>query len=84
MRHLVLTLGYPPLVGGIETMMEAVATRLPGEVRVVTRATAGDADYDATSPVPVFRASPLAKNWLTRAYCRVAGQWLHPMLVPTL
>ncbi len=61
MRTLVVTNDFPPILGGIETFVHALATRLPGDVTVLTRAVPGGDAADATLPCSVRRVpmSPL-------------------------
>ncbi|MDQ1585817.1 MAG: phosphatidyl-myo-inositol dimannoside synthase [Actinomycetota bacterium] len=55
-RTLIVTNDFPPRVGGIESFVLAMATRMPPERVVVhTARQPGDAAFDATLPFPVIR-----------------------------
>jgi phosphatidylinositol alpha-1,6-mannosyltransferase len=55
-RTLVITNDFPPRVGGIESFVLAMVTRLPPEQVVVhTAHQPGDAAFDAALPFPVIR-----------------------------
>lgn len=53
---LIVTNDFPPRQGGIETFVQAMATRVPGNnVVVYTSSEPGAATHDATLPFPVVR-----------------------------
>ncbi|ARF77060.1 alpha-(1-2)-phosphatidylinositol mannosyltransferase [Kitasatospora albolonga] len=55
---LIITNDFPPRLGGIETFVHAMATRVPGnDVVVYTSSEPGAAEYDAGLPFPVVRDS---------------------------
>lgn len=55
-RTLVITNDFPPRVGGIESFVLAMVTRMPAEQVVVhTARQPGDAAFDAALPFPVVR-----------------------------
>ncbi|MDJ0363347.1 glycosyltransferase family 4 protein [Rhodococcus sp. H29-C3] len=55
---LIITNDFPPRQGGIETFVQAMAARVPGNnVVVYTSSESGAAAYDATLPFPVIRDS---------------------------
>ncbi|HZJ06943.1 MAG TPA: glycosyltransferase family 4 protein [Nocardioidaceae bacterium] len=55
-RLLVVTNDFPPRRGGIETFVSALCERMDrAEVVVYTASMAGDREYDASLPFPVYR-----------------------------
>ncbi len=56
MGHLLVTNDFPPKVGGIQTYLGELWTRLPaGQATVLTTAHAGAPAWDAAHPLPVHR-----------------------------
>lgn len=59
MKILIITLEYPPQVGGIASYVkEYAAHRAPEDVLVLAPEAKGAAEYDATNPWKVIRAKP--------------------------
>jgi phosphatidylinositol alpha-1,6-mannosyltransferase len=60
MRLLLLTIDFPPARGGVQNLLARLAAGLAarGEVTVVTPATTGDRDWDATQSFRVIRSWP--------------------------
>src|SRR5271154_2347313 len=55
-RTLIVTNDYPPRQGGIQSFVDALATRLPaGTVTVYAPKWKGAAEFDARQPFPVIR-----------------------------
>ena len=55
-RTLLITNDFPPRAGGIQSYVQSLAQRLPSDELVVYAPSwAGDAEYDAQQPFPVFR-----------------------------
>jgi phosphatidylinositol alpha-1,6-mannosyltransferase len=55
-RTLLITNDFPPRAGGIQSYVQSLAERLPAsELVVYAPSWAGDAEYDARQPFPVFR-----------------------------
>jgi phosphatidylinositol alpha-1,6-mannosyltransferase len=55
-RTLLITNDFPPRAGGIQSYVQSLAQRLPSDQLVVYAPSwAGDAEYDAQQPFPVFR-----------------------------
>ena len=61
MRLLLLTIDFPPARGGVQSLLAGLADGLAdaSPVTVVTRATAGDRQWDATQTFRVIRTWPL-------------------------
>lgn len=61
MRLLLLTIDFPPARGGVQSLLARLADGLAGagDVTVVTGATAGDRQWDATQAFRVIRTWPL-------------------------
>lgn len=54
-RTLLLARDYAPAIGGVQVVLDELARRWPGELRVIALAEPGDAQHDASYPVPVRR-----------------------------
>src|SRR5258708_32270565 len=55
-KILIITNGFPPRSGGIQSFVHALATRLPsGRVVVYAPAWRGAAEFDARQPFPIMR-----------------------------
>jgi len=55
-RSLLVTVNYPPSIGGIERYYAELAVRMPaGSIEVSTPPMAGSREHDASHPVPVSR-----------------------------
>jgi phosphatidylinositol alpha-1,6-mannosyltransferase len=73
-RTLLLTNDFPPRVGGIQSYVHALATRLPpSDLVVLASDYAGSADFDAAQPFPVVRY-PTGMLLPTPAVARRAGE----------
>jgi phosphatidylinositol alpha-1,6-mannosyltransferase len=73
-RTLLLTNDFPPRVGGIQSYVHALATRLPASDLVVLASDyAGSAEFDAAQPFPVVRY-PTGMLLPTPAVARRAGE----------
>ena len=55
-RSLLIATGFPPQIGGIQTVLYRIITNLPsGEVIVLTPAVDGDGDFDVRHRFRVHR-----------------------------
>jgi phosphatidyl-myo-inositol dimannoside synthase len=84
-RTLWVTNDFPPRLGGIETFVSELVSRLdPAGVRVLAAAAPGDAEHDADLPFPVERIGrrPLLptpavtrRGWCGWVSVRSCGGW---------
>ena len=81
MISLLLATGFPPQVGGIQTILHEVAEHLPaGQVEVLAPRTAGAAEFDATCAQLVHRRDFASRKPLQRLAGRVLGRTVSPLL----
>lgn len=58
MKTLVITLEYPPKIGGIATYIYNFALNWPGDISIYAPQQKGDKDFDLNNPWPVYRRDP--------------------------
>lgn len=76
MKHLILTMGFPPQTGGIQTILYEITRRLSGERIVLTYEYTDSEKFDAKQPFKIFRRK---KNFFDRVSYFFLSK-LHPIV----